>query len=61
MIDFMLACEPSCLSTQSVIFLSLKTMLNHADFSVFLLKSERSLREKSYGITSFSLSVGYSR
>jgi hypothetical protein len=43
----MLACEALCLSTQSVISLSVKTMLNNVGFKIFLLKPARLLREKS--------------
>jgi hypothetical protein len=35
----MLACEPLCLSTQFVIFLSVKSMLLHVGLKLFLLNS----------------------
>jgi hypothetical protein len=44
-----LAREPLLLSTQTVISLSLKTMLNHVDFVLFLLKPAGFLSVKSFG------------
>jgi len=50
----MLACEPLCLSTQSVISLSVKTLLKHVVSVLFLLNSARFLSVKSFGTPSFS-------
>jgi hypothetical protein len=49
----MLEFEPLCLSAQSVISLSLKTMLNHVGFRLLLLNSARLLSEKSFGNMAF--------
>ncbi len=49
----MLGFEALCLSTQSVISLSVKTMLNYVGFMLFLLNSARLLRVKSLGMLDF--------
>jgi len=43
----MLECESLCLSTQSVISLSVKTMLNNVGSALFLLNSARFLSVKT--------------
>jgi hypothetical protein len=45
----MLGFEPLCLSVQSVFFLSLKTLLKHVGFTVFLLNSARLLSARNFG------------
>jgi len=49
----MLESEALCLSTQSVIFLSVKTLLKHVGSVLFLLNSARFLSDKSFGMLSF--------
>jgi hypothetical protein len=50
----MLACEALRLSTQPVISLSVKTLLDNVEIKVFLLKSAVLLSNKSLGAPSFS-------
>jgi len=50
----MLACEPLCLSTQSVISLSVKTLLKHVGLEVFLLNSAGFLSDKILDMLIFS-------
>ena len=49
----MLEFEALCLSTQSVISLSVKTLLNHVGSRLFLLNSARLLSVKSFGFLIF--------
>jgi hypothetical protein len=44
----MLCFEPLCLSTQVVISLSVKTLLNHVGSALFLLKSARLLSKSRH-------------
>ncbi len=46
--------ERLCLSAQSVISLSVKTLLKHVGSVLFSLNSARSLSNKSFGMPSFS-------
>jgi hypothetical protein len=50
----MLLFEPLCLSTQVVISLSVKTMLNNVDSKLFLLNSAWFFSVKSFGKLGFS-------
>jgi len=50
----MLSFEPLCLSAQSVISLSVKTLLKHVGSVLFLLNSACFLSVKSFGTLSFS-------
>jgi len=47
--------EPLCLSTQFVIFLSLKTLLKHVVSALFLLNSERLLSNEEFGRVEFPM------
>ena len=55
---FMLACEPLCLSAQSVISLSVKTLLKHVGSVLFLLNSAGFLSVKSFGCWVSHVGVG---